>query len=179
MATLKNKELVVCNTSNVKEMKNGRPVNVKLAEDTAEGKLVNGIIVSIALPLENVDTVNDHVFEATPLEAEAVQAAVVAGTAYIVVAPEIMVEEARKTDGHIGLFRLEEEEVYTAYKLSVHDRIEVSTGHPMAAAGQVVSTRKMALGVVAKPGATSFAMVGVHEQPIEMKKIELGVPAFK
>ena len=132
--------LKVANTSNVKEMKNGRPMNVKL-----EGAdLENCVIVTLAAqPVDQKE--NDHVFVGTVLEAAEVADAVKAGTAYLVVAPEIMVEEARMTDGHIGKFRFEKGGVYTAYQLHAHDRIEVSSTHRYATgAGKVISTRKMA-----------------------------------
>ena len=144
--------LKVANTSNVKEMKNGRPMNVKL-----EGAdLENCVIVTLAeAPVD--DNENDHVFVGTVLEASAVAAAVKAGTAYLVVAPEIMVEEARMTDGHIGKFRFEKGGVYTAYKLNPHDRIEVSSTHRYATgAGRVISTRPMATGLVIAPNGELY-----------------------
>ena len=144
--------LKVANTSNVKEMKNGRPMNVKL-----EGAdLENCVIVTLAeAPVDENE--NDHVFVGTVLEASAVAAAVKAGTAYLVVAPEIMVEEARMTDGHIGKFRFEKGGVYTAYKLNPHDRIEVSSTHRYATgAGRVISTRPMATGLVIAPNGELY-----------------------
>ena len=144
--------LKVANTSNVKEMKNGRPMNVKL-----EGAdLENCVIVTLSeAPVDENE--NDHVFVGTVLEASAVAAAVKAGTAYLVVAPEIMVEEARMTDGHIGKFRFEAGGVYTAYKLQPHDRIEVSSTHRYATgAGRVISTRPMATGLVIAPNGALY-----------------------
>ena len=151
-------ELKVANTSNVKEMKNGRPMNVKL-----EGAdLENCVIVTLGAAGTGE---NDHVFSVakvlTPAE---VDAAVKAGTAYLVVAPEIMVEEARMTDGHIGKFRFKQGAVHTAYKLSKHDRLEVSANHPAVKLAQVeVSERKMAeaMYLLEEPAAA-----------IVMKKIE-------
>lgn len=155
--------LKVANTSNVKEMKNGRPMNVKL-----EGAdLENCVIVTLAeQPVDQKE--NDHVFVGTVLEAAAVAAAVKAGTAYLVVAPEIMVEEARKTDGHIGKFRFERGGVYTAYQLQPHDRIEVSSTHRYAeGAGKEISRRPMAMGIVLNPEG------GLYEgAKLEMIKIE-------
>lgn len=155
--------LKVANTSNVKEMKNGRPMNVKL-----EGAdLENCVIVTLAeQPVDQKE--NDHVFVGTVLEAAAVAAAVEAGTAYLVVAPEIMVEEARKTDGHIGKFRFEQGGVYTAYQLHAHDRIEVSSTHRYATgAGKEISRRPMAMGIVLNPEG------GLYEgAKLEMVKIE-------
>ena len=155
--------LKVANTSNVKEMKNGRPMNVKL--EVAD--LENCVIVTLAeAPVDKGE--NDHVFVGTPVEAAGVAAAVEAGTAYLVVAPEIMVEEARKTDGHIGKFRFEKGGVYTAYQLQPHDRIEVSSTHRYASgAGKEISRRPMAMGIVLNPDG------GLYEgAKLEMIKIE-------
>lgn len=155
--------LKVANTSNVKEMKNGRPMNVKL-----EGAdLENCVIVTLAAAPVDANE-NDHVFVGTPLAAGDVAAAVAAGTAYLVVAPEIMVEQARKTDGHIGKFRFEQGGVYTAYQLNKHDRIEVSSTHRYATgAGREISRRPMATGMVLNPQG------GLYEgAKLEMIKIE-------
>ena len=172
MAQLKGKDLIVANTSNVKEMKNGRPMNVKLVEGTVEANLVNGIIVTLGEVEPGASEEMDHVFPATALAASAVAAAVQAGKAYVIVAPEIMVEQAAKVDGHIGLFRLSKDEVYTAYQLSVHDRMEYCAEHPMAGAGKVITTRTMATGIVAKPGENVIAIAGVYDNSIVMKKVE-------
>ena len=158
-------ELKVANTSNVKEMKNGRPMNVKLVGEGLE----NCVIVTLGAAGTGED---DHVFSVakvlTPAE---VDAAVKAGTAYLVVAPEIMVEEARMTDGHIGKFRFENGGVYTAYKLNVHDRIEVSSTHRYATkAGKTISTRPMATGVIVDPAGALY-----EGSKLSMIKIELGV----
>ena len=158
-------ELKVANTSNVKEMKNGRPMNVKLVGEGLE----NCVIVTLGAAGTGEE---DHVFSVakvlTPAE---VDAAVKAGTAYLVVAPEIMVEEARMTDGHIGKFRFEAGGVYTAYKLNVHDRIEVSTNHRyFSGAGKTISTRPMATGVIVDPAGALY-----EGSKLQMKKIELGV----
>lgn len=157
--------LKVANTSNVKEMKNGRPMNVKLVGADLE----NCVIVTLGAAGEGED---DHVFTvAKVLTPGEVDTAVKAGTAYLVVAPEIMVEEARKTDGHIGKFRFTNGEVYTAYQLQPHDRIEVSSSHRYATgAGKVISTRPMAMGMVLNPDG------GLYEgAKLQMIKIELGV----
>ena len=156
-------ELKVANTSNVKEMKNGRPMNVKL-----EGAdLENCVIVTLAAqPVDNGE--NDHVFVGTVLAADKVAAEVAKGTAYLVVAPEIMVEEARMTDGHIGKFRFENGGVYTAYQLQPHDRIEVSSTHRYASgAGKEISRRPMATGLVINPAGALY-----EGSKLEMIKIE-------
>ena len=75
------------------------------------------------------------------------------------------------TDGHIGKFLFENGGVYTAYKLNVHDRIEVSSTHRYAAkTGKTISTRPMAMGMVLNPDG------GLYEgAKLQMIKIELGV----
>ena len=158
-------ELKVANTSNVKEMKNGRPMNVKLVGEDLE----NCVIVTLGAAGTGED---DHVFTvAKVLAAGEVAEAVANGTAYLVVAPEIMVEEARMTDGHIGKFRFENGGVYTAYKLNKHDRIEVSSTHRYgkneAEAGTVISKRPMATGLIIDPTGVLY-----EGSKLEMVKIE-------
>lgn len=155
-------ELKVANTSNVKEMKNGRPMNVKLVGEGLE----NCVIVTLGAAGTGED---DHVFTVTKvLAAGEVAEAVANGTAYLVVAPEIMVEEARMTDGHIGKFRFENGGVYTAYKLNKHDRIEVSSTHRYAkGAGTEISKRPMATGLVIDPAGALY-----EGSKLEMIKIE-------
>lgn len=159
------KELKVANTSNVKEMKDGRPQTVMFTKEQAVD-LPNCTIVTLGAVKDGAEL--DHVHAVTVLDAEAVAEAVANGTAYVVVAPEIMVEEARRTDGHIGLFRFQADETYTAYKLQKHDRLEVSANHPMAAAGTVISTRKMAKPLIMAPVKNQM----YDDAQIEMKKIE-------
>ena len=157
MATAKDGKLFVANTSNVKEMKNGRPMNVKITE---EG-LPNCTIVTLGVAGQGVE---DHVFPGTKVALTAAKAG-----DFVVVAPEIMVEEARKTDGHIGKYRLDEGGVHTGYELHLHDRLELSAeyfggeaaakalkvGQPIAEGAKlrVVSIRQMATGMIIKPKA--------------------------
>lgn len=159
------KELKVANTSNVKEMKDGRPQTVMFTTEQAVD-LPNCTIVTLGAVKDGAEL--DHVHAVTVLEPEAVADAVAAGTAYVVVAPEIMVEEARRTDGHIGLFRLEADETYTAYKLQKHDRLELSANHNFVEAGTVISTRKMAKPLIMAPVKNQM----YDDAQIEMKKIE-------
>lgn len=160
------KELKVANTSNVKEMKDGRPQTVMFTTEQAQKDLPNCTIVTLGAVKDAAEL--DHVHAVTVLEAEAVAAAVAAGTAYVVVAPEIMVEEARRTDGHIGLFRFQADETYTAYKLQKHDRLELSANHDFVEAGTVISTRKMAKPLIMAPVKNQM----YDDAQIEMKKIE-------
>ena len=109
--------LLMANTSNVKEMKNGRPESVLLKDKTGktEGTLPNCAIVSVGDVVEG-----DHVREAKAL------AATNAVGKFVVVAPEINVQQYRTVDNDIAKFALEAGEVYTAYELQLRDRLEFS-----------------------------------------------------
>ena len=118
--------LLMANTSNVKEMKNGRPQSVQ-----APKELPNCAIVSLGDTLEKTKGAEfDHVHAVT---AEAAETAV---GKFVIVAPEINVEQYRMIDNDIAKFRLEKDEVYTAYELQKLDRLELSEG--MFAAGALV-----------------------------------------
>ena len=113
--------LLMANTSNVKEMKNGRPESVLLK--TAAGKtdgtaLPNCAIVSVGEVVEG-----DHVREAKAL------ADTKAVGKFVVVAPEINVQQYRTVDNDIAKFALEAGEVYTAYELQLRDRLELSEAY--------------------------------------------------
>ena len=159
--------LIVANTSNVKEMKNGRPMNVEIPKAT-DAQLANCMIVELLAVKDAKE--NDHVYTTKVLATkEEIDAAIKAGTAAVVVAPEIMVEETRKTDGHIGLFRFVPGDVHTAYKLEKHDRLEVSAEHMLAKAGYTpVSTRAtLAAGVIMSPDGSLFNGAELAMQKIE------------
>ena len=115
--------LLMCNTSNVHEMKFGRPQTV-LVEGEARP---NGIIVTLGATKEAGGRELDHVHA---IKEEAMEA--VAGK-FIVVAPEINAQQYRKIDGQIGKFVLEVGETYSAYQLAVLDRMEYSEGYFMNA----------------------------------------------
>ena len=165
MATAKDGKLFVANTSNVKEMKNGRPMNVKITE---EG-LPNCTIVTLVAAGQGVD---DHVFSSTKVALDEVKVG-----DFVVVAPEIMVEEARKTDGHIGKYRLDKGGVHTGYELHLHDRLELSEAYfeSVPEVGvvignfKVISVRTIATGMIIKPEADKL-YTGAQMQ---MVKIEL------
>ena len=101
-------QLFVANTSNVKEMKNGRPLSVQ-----APKELPNCTIVTLGTAGTGE---MDHVYSVTVEKSD--ESTPTAVGKFVIVAPEILVEEARRTDGHQGKFRLEAKEVYTAYELS-------------------------------------------------------------
>ena len=116
--------LLMCNTSNVHEMKFGRPQTV-LVEGEARP---NGIIVDLGATKETATARElDHVHGITEGAMEAVVGK------FIVVAPEINVQQYRKIDGQIGKFVLEVGETYSAYELRKLDRMEYSEGYFMNA----------------------------------------------
>ena len=124
----------MANTSNVKEMKNGRPESVLLKDKTGatEGALPNCAIVSVG---DVVAAQGDHIREAKAL------AATNAVGKFVVVAPEINVQQYRMIDNDIAKFALEAGEVYTAYELQLRDRLEFSQDYfaTLPAVGQTVN----------------------------------------
>ena len=123
--------LFMCNTSNVHEMKFGRPQTV-----LNEAERPNGVIVTLGATQEGTARELDH---CRAISEGALTA--VAGK-FIVVAPEINVQQYRKIDGQIGQFVLEAGETYTAYQLSVLDRIEYSDAY-FANAGALEVSHKV------------------------------------
>ena len=108
----------MCNTSNVHEMKFGRPQTV-----LNDVERPNGVIVTLGATKEGQARELDHCHAIT--EGALTE---VAGK-FIVVAPEINVQQYRTIDGQIGKFVLEAGETYTAYQLAVLDRIEYSDAY--------------------------------------------------
>lgn len=150
-------ELIVANTTNVKEMKNGRPMNVEIPA----AELPNCTIVKLVEVKKDLPE-NDHVYT-VEVVSSIEETDLAHGLIYVIVAPEIMVEEARRTDGHIGKFRFKQGAVQTAYQLSKHDRLELSANHPQVALGKEITRRPMAqaMYLLEEPAAA-----------IEMVKIE-------
>ena len=124
--------LLMANTSNVKEMKNGRPESVLLKDKTGAvaGALPNCAIVSVGDVVEG-----DHIQKKKAL------AATNAVGKFVVVAPEINVQQYRMIDNDIAKFALEAGEVYTAYELQLRDRLEFSADYfaTLPAVGQTVN----------------------------------------
>ena len=115
---MEEKKLFMMNTSNVHEMKFGRPQTV-----LNDAKRPNGVIVTLGATQEKTARELDHAHAIT--EGALTK---VAGK-FIVVAPEINVQQYRTIDGQIGKFVLEVGETYTAYQLSVLDRLEYSDAY--------------------------------------------------
>ena len=114
--------LFMCNTSNVHEMKFGRPQTVLLEAD-----MPNGAIVTLGATQEAKAPELDHAHAVT----EGVLTSVIG--AFVVVAPEINVQQYLMIDGQIGKFVLEAGETYTAYMLQKLDRLEYSDAYFMNA----------------------------------------------
>ena len=152
--------LLMANTSNVKEMKNGRPESVLLKDKTGatEGTLPNCAIVSVGDVVEG-----DHVREAKAL------AATNAVGKFVVVAPEINVEQYRMINNDIAKFALEAGEVYTAYELQLRDRLEFSEEYfaTLPAVGQTVNIADDGKLTKAADGGC-LKVISVREQRMPM-----------
>lgn len=145
--------LFMCNTSNIHEMKFGRPQSVIL-----EAEMPNGAIVTLGAVQD--DKEGDHLHSAT-----AVAGASVIGK-FIVVAPEINAQQYRTIDGQIGKFVLEAGEAYSAYMLQKHDRIEYSDAYfaALPAVGDKVNPKaKDANGAVFAASGAALEVVSVRE----------------
>ena len=154
--------LLMANTSNVKEMKNGRPESVLLKDKTGktEGTLPNCAIVSVGDVVEG-----DHVREAKAL------AATNAVGKFVVVAPEINVEQYRMIDNDIAKFALEAGEVYTAYELQLRDRLEFSAEYfaTVPSVGQTVNIADNGkLTAAAESDGGCLKVISVREQRMPM-----------
>lgn len=150
----------MANTSNVKEMKNGRPESVLLKDKTGAvaGALPNCAIVSVGDVVEG-----DHVREAKAL------AATNAVGKFVVVAPEINVQQYRMIDNDIAKFALEAGEVYTAYELQLRDRLEFSAEYfaTVPSVGQTVNIADNGKLTAAADGGC-LKVISVREQRMPM-----------
>ena len=154
--------LLMANTSNVKEMKNGRPQSVQ-----APKALPNCAIVTLGATQEATKAELDHVHAVT---AEAAETAV---GKFVIVAPEINVEQYRMIDNDIAKFMLEKDEVYTAYELQLHDRLELSEGYFVSmdglAVGETVNIAadgKLTAKIESKAGC--LKVISIREQRLPM-----------
>lgn len=110
--------LFQCNTSNVDEMRHGRPQTV-----LNDAERPNGVIVTLGATKEAEERELDHCHAIV----EGALSEVVG--AFVVVAPEINAEQYRTIQGQIGKFVLEADETYSAYRLQKHDRLEYSEAY--------------------------------------------------
>lgn len=123
-------KLFMCNTSNVFEMKFGRPQTV-----LNDAERPNGVIVTLGDTKEATARELDHCHAITDGALESVEGA------FIVVAPEINAQQYRTVDGQIGKFVLEAGETYSAYELKKLDRIEYSEAYFKDASGLAVGDK--------------------------------------
>lgn len=152
--------LLMANTSNVKEMKNGRPESVLLKAKDSEKVLPNCAIVSVG---DIVAEQGDHIREAKTL------AATNAVGKFVVVAPEINVEQYRMINNDIAKFALEAGEVYTAYELQLRDRLEFSQDYfaTVPSVGQTVNIADNGK-LTAAVDAGCLKVISVREQRMPM-----------
>lgn len=108
----------MCNTSNIHEMKFGRPQTVLNDQERP-----NGVIVTLGATKEQEARELDHCHSVVERALDSVVGK------FIIVAPENNAQQYRKIDGQIGKFSLEADETYTAYMLSLYDRIEYSDAY--------------------------------------------------
>ena len=161
----------MANTSNVKEMKNGRPESVLLKDKTGAvvGALPNCAIVSVGDVVEG-----DHIREAKAL------AATNAVGKFVVVAPEINVQQYRMIDNDIAKFALEAGEVYTAYELQLRDRLEFSADYfaTLPNVGQTVNIADNGkLTAAAEQGCLKVISVRDQRMPMVVKPNGAMMPA--
>lgn len=120
----------MCNTSNIHEMKFGRPQTVLNDQERP-----NGVIVTLGATKEAEARELDHCHGVVESALDSVVGK------FIIVAPEIIAQQYRKIDGQIGKFSLEADETYTAYMLSLYDRIEYSDAYFQDAEALVVGDK--------------------------------------
>ena len=157
--------LLMANTSNVKEMKNGRPQSVLAPKD-----LPNCAIVKLGDTLEKTKGAEfDHVHAVTA------EAATEAVGRFVIVAPEINVQQYRMIDNDIAKFMLEKDEVYTAYELQKLDRLELSADM-FAAVPAVGDTVNIAADgkLTAKIAEGCLRVVSIREQRLPQMVLQDG-----
>lgn len=160
----------MCNTSKIKSMKLENPKTVMFEGDVKP----NGTIVTLKATMEkDKGREYDHVHAVEFLTS----VNEVAGK-YIIVAPEINVEQYRLIDNQIAKFVLEADETYAAYRLQVGDRIEYTDGYFTSVAGLAVgdfveidSTGKLGKDVDGSDTTSAFRVVSIlpAQYPIAMQ----------
>ena len=188
------KEFLMANTSNIDSMRHGRPQTVMFKQTQLEatgGVTHNCRIVTLGATLELNPAFGqkfDHVHEVTmPAATDSLVGK------YIIVAPEINVEQYRRIDNCIAKFALVEEETYTAYELVKGDRIEYSEAYlagdiPSVGAGlsidangklaatqdgplRVVSVRYQRLPIMLAGGNDANRNTQINGQPVPLPAV--------
>lgn len=124
---LKKDEIFICNTSNIDSMRHGRPETVMFEANqiVADKPVHNGVIVALGGTKQTSERLEmDHVREVATVGTDSAAAG-----KFIIVSPEINVEQYRRIDNSIANHILLAEETYTAYELQLRDRIEFSEAH--------------------------------------------------
>lgn len=171
-------EIFICNTSNIDSMRHGRPQTVMFTAtqigDLQEKRLPNGAIVTLGGTQETTDPKTrhlDHVHSATIGCTDGKGAG-----KFIVVSPEIRVEQYRRIDNSIANHMLIGGETYTAYELQLRDRIEYSLDYfADEAIREQLANPANAQGLVGSPfnmneqgklvtGGAALRIVSVREQ---------------
>ena len=160
----------MCNTSKIKSMKLENPKTIMFTGDVKP----NGTIVTLKATMEkDKGREYDHVHEVEFLTS----VNEVAGK-YIIVAPEINVEQYRTIDNQIAKFVLEADETYAAYRLQVGDRIEYTDGYFASVAGldvgdfvNVNASGKLEKDTDGTDATSAFRVVSIlpAQYPIVMK----------
>lgn len=130
----------MCNTANIKEMKNGRPQTIMFERQQGQPAKTfpNGTIVTLGDTMEDATIPGgatkygreyDHVHKVTQVQGTAGSGVDAVAGKWIVVAPEIRVEQYSRINDQISDFKLEENVTYTAYQLNKLDRIEYSDSY--------------------------------------------------
>ena len=149
---------LMANTSNVYEMKFGRPQSI-----IAPKELPNCAIVT----LDALNAGDDHVRTVKP---EAKETAV---GQFVIVAPEVNVEQYRMVDNSIAKFSLEQGEIYSAYELKLLDRLEFSADYFTPSVPSVGQTVKIAADgkLTGHEADGCLKVISVREQRLPMVMI--------
>ena len=171
-------EIFMCNTSNIDSMRHGRPQTVMLAEvnipTALQGELPNGVIVKLGDTKETTQLPEfDHV-HSTAAVGSNVDGAI---GKFIIVSPEIKVEQYRRIDNSIANHMLVANETYTAYELQLRDRIEYSQAYFDTTTQATLADKALAQGLIGNntlfdmnengelvAGGTSLRIVSVRYQ---------------
>ena len=126
-------EIFICNTSNIDSMRHGRPQTVMFETgQTGVDKLHNGAIVTLEGTQETTDIKKRNLDHVHSIKVEEITGAGAAVGKFIIVEPEINVEQYRRIDNSLakfGLNPLEPNTTHTAYELQKLDRIEYSLAY--------------------------------------------------
>lgn len=134
-------EIFICNTSNIDSMRHGRPQTVLIEQGM---DLHNGAIVEL---LDTKETqANPELDHVHGIKLDAAGQTSVVGK-FIIVDPEINVEQYRRIDSSLAQFGtkpLEQNATHTAYELQKLDRIEYSLAYFEGVQGVITAAEEQA-----------------------------------